>query len=373
MRRLLVIMMALAAIAASHHAWAGSSSRTHDDSTTPIDESDDYQSCTQGDAPLFSALKPTSDQAWNTYMHYTVTQDGRYNDILMWGTIDACDEPRLRKVLHAAKPVGTISLYSGGGDLEEAFAMGRTLRDFGATTLIPGFAQCISACDFIFMGGVVRMMDPGAVFGVHMFANDDADKLQAELVNPPSDLLSFVQLFPFRSDVSMQDVDDAVKQRNDTDNEAVGILEQVYLAENAQLAAQSKPPAANQVVSNSTAAPQPISPDDVNAVNTYCRTIMKVGLGQDAPLAEQDDYHKVCIRILSRPYTEADWFQDEATKEDVKQIQQHTAQVAASIARYLSEMSISLRFLTDFANIPNSHWQSLSIDDLRDLNVVNAD
>ena len=57
----------------------------------------------------------------------------------------------------------------------------------------------------------------------------------------------------------------------------------------------------------------------------------------------------------------------------MKQIQQHAAQTAASIARYLSEMSISLRFLTDFANIPNSHWQALSIDDLRDLNVVNSD
>jgi hypothetical protein len=57
----------------------------------------------------------------------------------------------------------------------------------------------------------------------------------------------------------------------------------------------------------------------------------------------------------------------------VKKIQQDGAQTAAMIARYLSEMSISLRFLTDFANIPNAQPQSLSIDELRDLNVVNAD
>ena len=372
MRRLVLIVVTLAAFA-GHHAWAGSSSRARDDAAIPLDEQTNYQSCSQADAPLFADFKQPGDKAWDTYMHYTVTRDGNYNDILMWGSIDSCDEPRLRRVLRAAKPIGTISLFSGGGDLQEAMAMGRSLREFGATTLISSSAQCISACDFVFMGGAVRMMDPGGTFGVHMFDNNAADVLQAELVNPPDDLLNFVQLFPFRSDQAMEDVDAAVKQRNDMDNEAVAILEQVDQSEDSQLAAQSKLPAPTQVASNSSATPATVSLDDVNAVNAYCQTITKVGLDQDAPLAQQDHYHKVCVKVLSHPYTDADWFRDEATKEDVKQIQQHAAQTAASIARYLSEMSISLRFLTDFANIPNSHWQALSIDDLRDLNVVNSD
>jgi hypothetical protein len=52
---------------------------------------------------------------------------------------------------------------------------------------------------------------------------------------------------------------------------------------------------------------------------------------------------------------------------------QLVAQPAAMIARYLSEISISLRFLTNFANIPNAQPQPLSIDELRDLNIVKTD
>ena len=99
----------------------------------------------------------------------------------------------------------------------------------------------------------------------------------------------------------MEDVDAAVKQRNDMDNEAVAILEQVDQSEDSQLAAQSKLPAPTQVASNSSATPATVSLDDVNAVNAYCQTITKVGLDQDAPLAQQDHYHKSASRFCRIP------------------------------------------------------------------------
>ena len=54
-------------------------------------------------------------------------------------------------------------------------------------------------------------------------------------------------------------------------------------------------------------------------------------------------------------------------------MQQLDARQAAEIARFLVDMSLSLRFLTEFANIPNAHWRPLTRDELRDFNVVNTE
>jgi hypothetical protein len=374
MRRvLLIIVVALAALAGSHQGWAGSPVRTDDASTTPVDESDDYQSCSQGAAPLFSDMKPADDKAWDTYMHYTPVKDGKFYDILMWGRVDACDEPRLREVLQEARPVGTISLYSGGGNLQEALAMGRTLRDFGATTLIPHDAWCASACNFIFMGGVVRMIEPGAAFLVHMFDDDAADRLRKETADPPKDLVSFLQLFPFRSGVTMQDVDDAVNDRNRKNAIVLAVLQQIDLAEEATLAPLPLPVPLRTAAASSGTTATDAEANVEDKVDGYCADQVLTDMSGNPTTAQLLAFHKQCMAIVSRPYTEADWFREEATTEYVKQLQQDGAQTAAMIARYLSEMSISLRFLTDFANSPNAAPQQLSVDDLRDLNVVNAD
>ena len=373
MKGLLRGLVALAALAAAGHALAGAPPRTLDDSSTQAaspqaDEPTQYQDCSQGNQPLFSSFPPTSTDQLSTYMHYTIMKNGSFNDILAWGEIDPCDEPRLRDVLQAAKPVGTVELISPGGELHAAMAMGRTLRAFGATTYVGGKDFCISACNFLYMGGVVRMMDPGADFEVHMFDDDAVDDLRKETANPPADLLSFLELFPFRTDVTMQSVDDAVKQRNDQNTAAVALLQKLTQAETAQL----QPGAgANPLFSPASASDATSS--DESSVEDYCASQVATSVSDTASLAQHVAYHKHCLAILTQPYTEADWFRDEATKEYVKKIQQDGAQTAAMIARYLSEMSISLRFLTDFANTPNAHPQALSIDDLRDLNVVNAD
>jgi hypothetical protein len=168
----------------------------------------------------------------------------------------------------------------------------------------------------------------------------------------------------------MGTVDDAVKQRNDQNTAAVAALQHLTQAEDAQLAGQASS-GGNPLFSPPNATDS--SSNDESSVDDYCAAQVATSVSDNATLAQHAAYHKQCLAILTQPYTEADWFRDEATKEYVKKIQQDGAQTAAMIARYLSEMSISLRFLTDFANTPNAHPQALTIDDLRDLNIVNAD
>jgi hypothetical protein len=379
MKRLLIALAALAGIVWSSQCHAGSFVLSDDSSGTQgaspqNDQPQPYQSCSQIGQPLFSDFPPKSDYDLNSYMHYTVYRDGKLHDILMWGAIDHCDESRLRKVLEIAKPIGTISLLSGGGFVDEAFAMGRTLRDFGATTIIEDGNECVSACNFIFMGGTIRMMEPGGVFKVHMFDTHASDTLRIEVANPPTDLASFVEAFPFRSDLSMDAVDAAVQRTNDSDKQAVAVLQKIDTAELALLhPPQTSQAGAGTVASNTSANKTDSGHQNLDIANSYCVTPMTYTLTSYAKLAQQESYVADCIKSLSKQYTEGDWFSDQARTEDVKAIQQDSAQGAADIASYLSEMSISLRFLTDFAKIPNSQPKALPIGELRDLNVVNAD
>jgi hypothetical protein len=379
MRHLLIAVAALAMLAWSSASHAASVTLKDDSSGTQAaspqaDEAQPYQSCSQGDQPLFSDFPPKSNADYDTYMHYTVYKDGNLHDIVMWGAIDKCDEARLRRVLQIARPIGTISLVSPGGSLDEAFAMGRTLREFGATTLIEDGNKCISACNFLFMGGAIRMMEPSGVFMVHMFDNHASDTLRAEVSNPPTDLASFLQLFPFRSDVTQDEVDYEVQQVNDQDAQAVAALQKIDKFDLALLQSQQPDQAgANVVASNASGNRSDSIDQNIDTANSLCMTPLTFGLTYNASLPHQEAYVAQCIKDLSEPYTDEDWFSDQARTEDVKAIQQDAAQAAADIARYLSEMSISLRFLTDFAKIPNSTPQALSIDELRDLNVINAD
>ena len=48
---------------------------------------------------------------------------------------------------------------------------GRFIRENNMTTRIPAGWACFSACNFMFMGGVVRHVDHGGLFIVHMFTH----------------------------------------------------------------------------------------------------------------------------------------------------------------------------------------------------------
>jgi hypothetical protein len=370
MRRYLAAFVGLALFLVAHNGYAGSLS--HRKASVILDEQSQdsdhpYESCSQVDLPLFSEFPPKSDNDLNTYMHYTLLKQDNQRNLVMWGAIDRCDAARLRTVLREAKPIDNVILISGGGILDEAMAMGRMLREFGATTLLREDGQCISACNFLFMGGAVRMVEPGAFFAVHMFDNHASDSLHSEMAHPPKDLASFLEMFPFRSDLSMATVQREVKQKNDDQQAMLDVLSELDQFEEASIAGES-----TKLASFSKAETDSLQ-QLIGPVNDNCATTLMHSLDPDSPMSVQEKFHEQCIDALKQPYTVEDWFKDAATDENVKAIQQNSAQVAAMVASYLSEMSISLRFLTDFANTPNSKPRELTIDEMRNLNVVNAD
>jgi len=72
------------------------------------------------------------------------------------------DHARFKQALAAAQATGkpvALRLNSRGGDVDEAMAIGRTLRQAGGETF---HRQCDSSCIFIFMAGVKRHTQAGA-------------------------------------------------------------------------------------------------------------------------------------------------------------------------------------------------------------------
>ena len=88
------------------------------------------------------------------------------------GVIDATLPERLRTILDSDEQIGEIWLKSRGGDALAGNAAGRVIRSIpGMLTRIPAGWTCFSACNFVFMGGDRRIVDPGGVFMVHMFTH----------------------------------------------------------------------------------------------------------------------------------------------------------------------------------------------------------
>lgn len=109
---------------------------------------------------------------WSTYptMKLTVEKRGGMKVMLAEGRVDAGLPDRLAAALKANPDVSEIWLRSPGGDARAGNAAGRVIRsNLGVATRIPDGWVCFSACNFVFMGGAPRVIDPGGVFMVHMF------------------------------------------------------------------------------------------------------------------------------------------------------------------------------------------------------------
>ena len=88
------------------------------------------------------------------------------------GIVDAGFPERLRQAIDADEQIGEVWLRSRGGDARAGNEAGKVIRSFtGMATRIPSGWACFSACNFVFMGGDRRFVDPGGVFMVHMFTH----------------------------------------------------------------------------------------------------------------------------------------------------------------------------------------------------------
>ncbi|ABD25773.1 hypothetical protein Saro_1329 [Novosphingobium aromaticivorans DSM 12444] len=105
-------------------------------------------------------------------MALSVADKGGRHVLIADGIIDARLPARLKAALDADERIEEIWLKSRGGDAEAGNRAGKVIRSYpGMVTRIPAGWTCFSACNFVFMGGDRRFVDPGGIFMVHMFTH----------------------------------------------------------------------------------------------------------------------------------------------------------------------------------------------------------
>lgn len=119
---------------------------------------------------------------WSTspQMQFTLRQQDKRKILLAEGMVDDDVVGRLKAALDRHKPVDEIWFRSPGGNAKAGNAAGLVIRKSGIPTRIPAGWACFSACNFMFMGGPIRMVDPGGQFIVHMFTHTGDRSLIAE-------------------------------------------------------------------------------------------------------------------------------------------------------------------------------------------------
>jgi hypothetical protein len=111
---------------------------------------------------------------WSNYpqMRFTVQAVNGRPVLLAEGQIDDDMMPRLRAALRTFRG-DEIWLRSPGGNARVGNQAGRLIRENNLSTRIPAGWACFSACNFMFMGGQIRAVDPGGQFIVHMFTHTE--------------------------------------------------------------------------------------------------------------------------------------------------------------------------------------------------------
>lgn len=116
-------------------------------------------------------------------MQFTLRQEDGMRVLLAEGAIDGGVPARLAAALKKHGPIDQIRLRSPGGDARAGTEAGKLIRQSLAFTRIPDGWACFSACNFMFMGGRGRMVDPGGQFVVHMFTHtSDRGAIEAEVL-----------------------------------------------------------------------------------------------------------------------------------------------------------------------------------------------
>jgi hypothetical protein len=132
------------------------------------------------------------------HLRFAAIPRGRARSVLVWGGIGDGDAQRFAQALNAAGAIDDVEFFSPGGLLDEGLSMGYEVRRRSLATRIPAGARCASACNFAFMGGVVRSIDQGARFEVHMFATGEevTREIRHDVDDPPRSIAAFNDRFP---------------------------------------------------------------------------------------------------------------------------------------------------------------------------------
>jgi hypothetical protein len=111
---------------------------------------------------------------WGPAVAMTLTPrvvDGDRHVLVAEGIVDAGLPERLKAALEKDEQINEIWVRSRGGDARAGNEAGKVIRSFHMISRIPSGWTCFSACNFVFMGGEFRYVDPGGIFMVHMFTH----------------------------------------------------------------------------------------------------------------------------------------------------------------------------------------------------------
>ena len=127
-------------------------------------------------------------------MTLTAADRGGRRVLIGDGTIDATLPDRLKAAIDADERIEEIWLKSRGGDARAGNRAGRVIRSYpGMATRIPAGWTCFSSCNFVFMGGDRRFVDPGGIFMVHMFTHTgDRDSIDLSIEKGTDDTVELI-------------------------------------------------------------------------------------------------------------------------------------------------------------------------------------
>lgn len=98
--------------------------------------------------------------------------------LLVAGAIQGGDAQRFEAYLASLEtPVAVVAIHSSGGRVSEALRIGRTIREQELQTLVAPDAACVSACPYMFAGGVERIAAADAWIGLHQHYYDNQDSI----------------------------------------------------------------------------------------------------------------------------------------------------------------------------------------------------
>lgn len=143
--------------------------------------------------PANPTCPPSPNWSTNPEMRFTPQTINGHRILLAEGAIDDNLIPRLTAALRDDS-IEEIWLRSPGGNARVGNEAGVIIRQSGLPTRIPAGWACFSACNFLFMGGSVRYVDPGGLFIVHMFTHTaDREAIQSEVARGTDNTVGLIR------------------------------------------------------------------------------------------------------------------------------------------------------------------------------------
>lgn len=107
---------------------------------------------------------------WKPEHTYQVVEANGVRALLVEGGVGDNEGAAFAAALAQAGNVDEVWLSSPGGNMAEGMKIGRLIHQKGLAVRIPAGRACISSCSLAFLGGAIRIIEPGGHYGIHMFS-----------------------------------------------------------------------------------------------------------------------------------------------------------------------------------------------------------